>query len=80
MRFGHVLRQRGRFRRRIGPDMRSHPHPAVENLHGLRRQVHVHLLMHQRVRHAVEVPPHLDVIVDIYAGRLPFPELEARGR
>ena len=42
--------------------------------------MHVHLLVHQRVRHAVEVPLHFDVIVDVDARRLPLTELVACGR
>jgi hypothetical protein len=49
--------------------MRSHPDPAVQNLHGVGRQVYVHFLMHQRVRHAVEVALHFDVIVDVSCGQ-----------
>ena len=60
--------------------MRGHAHSPMENFHRVRRQVHVHLLMRQRVRHAVEVPLHLDVIIDIDARGLPFPELETGGR
>ena len=60
--------------------MRSHTHPAVENFHRLPRQVHFHLLVHQRVRHTVVMPLHFDVIVDVDAGRLPFAELVARSR
>jgi hypothetical protein len=36
--------------------------------------------VHQRVRHAVVVPLHFDVIVDVDARRLPLTELVARGR
>ena len=60
--------------------MRSHTHPAVDDFHRLPGQVHVHLLVHQRIRHAVVVPLHLDVIVDVDAGRLPFAELVAHSR
>jgi hypothetical protein len=52
----------------------------MENLHGLRGQVDVYLLMHQRVRHAVEMLADLDLVVDVDAGAFPFSELEARRR
>ena len=42
--------------------------------------MHVHLLVHQRVRHAVVVPLHLDVVIDVDAGSLPFAELIAQRR
>jgi hypothetical protein len=60
--------------------VRGYAHSAVENLHHLRRQVSLQLLVHQRIRHAVEVPANLDVIVDVDAGGFPFAELEARSR
>ena len=58
--------------------MRSYPHPTVQDLHGLRREVHIHCPMHQRIRNAVVVPLRFDVIVDINAGRLPLTELVTR--
>ena len=47
--------------------MRRYPHSAAEDLQGLSCQVHVHLLMHQRVRHAVVVPFHFNVVSPVFA-------------
>src|SRR5260370_38948009 len=60
--------------------MRSQPHAAVEDFQSLPSQVHVDLLLHQRVRHAVIMPLHFDVIVDVDAGGLPLTELITRSR
>ena len=60
--------------------MRSHTHAAIEHFQRLPGKMHLHLLMHQRVWHAIVVPLHLDVIVDVDAGRLPFSELVTNSR
>jgi len=60
--------------------MGSNAHSAVQHFQRLRRQTHVHLLVHQRVGHAVVVPFDFDVIVEVHAGRLPFPKLVTGGR
>jgi hypothetical protein len=53
-------------------------HPAVKDFHRLPRQMHVHLLVHQCVRHAVVLALHFDVIVDVYTSGFPFSELIAQ--
>ena len=58
--------------------MRGHAHTATENFHRLRRGSHLHLLIGQPMRHAVEVPLHFDVIVEIDAGCPPLAKLEIR--
>ena len=49
-------------------------HAAVEDLHRRRGDAHLHLLAHQRVRHAVEGLLHLDVVVGVHPRRLPLCE------
>ena len=60
--------------------MRSHPHAAMEHFQRLPCQVHVDLLMHQRVRNAVIMALHFHVIIDVDAGGLPLTELITRSR
>jgi hypothetical protein len=55
--------------------MRSYPHATVEHFQSLSSQVHVDLLMHQRVGNAVIMPLHFEVIVDVDASGLPLAEL-----
>jgi hypothetical protein len=80
VRLRHVLCHGSGFSRLGGDDMRGHPHPATEDLHRVRRGSHIHLPMHQRVRHAVAMPLHFDVIVEIDAACLPPAKLETHGR
>src|ERR1017187_6067111 len=57
--------------------MRCHAHALVRSLYGRRRRADLHDLLHQVVRHAVEVPVEGYVIVDVHARTCPFADLES---
>ena len=80
VRLRHVPRRGTGFSRLRRDDMRGYPDSATEDLDGVRRGSHIHLLPRQRVRHAVMGPVYFNVIVEIDAGCLPLPELETRRR
>ena len=60
--------------------MGSHAATFVQQLHGVCRQPHLHLLLGQGVGHRVEMPVHLHVVVDVGLGHRPLTQLVAAGR
>ena len=60
--------------------MRSHTLATVKDLHRCRGRSEFHHLLHQWIRHAVEVGVEGDVIIDVDADPGPFAEIERRGR
>ena len=60
--------------------MRCHAHALVQDLDGRHRRADLHNLLHQVVRHAVEVPVEGYVIVDVHARTCPFADLESLSR
>src|ERR1017187_5368595 len=57
--------------------MRCHAHALVQDLYCRRRRADLHDLLHQVVRHAVEVPVEGYVIVDVHPRPCPFGDLES---
>ena len=60
--------------------MRGTAPPVEEEFDGARREARLDPLVHELIRHAVEIVVNLDVIIDVDATRLPFRQLVARLR
>src|SRR6266851_6168648 len=60
--------------------MRGAAPPVEEDFDGARREARLDPLVHELIRHAVEIVVNLDVIIDVDATRLPFRQLVARLR
>ena len=72
MAFRHVLRHRPVLSRSaVHPGVGAYANPVVEDLHHPARDADVDLLLDVLVAHAVEIPLHLDVVVEGDGRRLP---------
>ena len=67
----HVFGDRGRTIRALAARMGRHQLAAMEDLHRLRRDAHVHLFAQQPERHRVEMLLDLDVVIEIDPAALP---------
>ena len=79
MRLGHVRGRGGRLAI-VPAEMRGDPPPLRVDFDGRRRKPHLHQVMDELVRHAVEVTVDLDVVVDADPARFPLGQDVATGR
>src|SRR3982751_2504778 len=80
MRLGAVLIAAGGMVRNIRARMRRHSRATVKHLYCGSRGAHFHLLLCERIGHAVEVSVDFNVIVDVDASLFPLAILIALGR
>lgn len=72
MRWGPMLVQRHRLVLAARARMRGHACAAMEDLHRLRQHAHFHCLPSHLIGHAVEVVPHLHVMIRVHFGFAPY--------
>ena len=71
VRFGSMGVVRGKATLHVAAGMRRHALTFQEQLHRLVRQAHLHFAVHQLIRHAVQMPVDLHMVIDVDLGLAP---------